>query len=62
MTRERDTSPPGDTEETEGSAADEVRRSSDTELNAERDVEPVNTPSGEAGDPDLPLEDSRTDS
>ncbi len=38
-------------------AAREVQRTSDTELDSERDVEPVNTPNRETGDTVLPLDD-----
>ncbi len=37
-------------------AADEVQRTSDTERDSERDVEPVNTPNRESGDTSLPLD------
>ncbi|MDP9380269.1 MAG: hypothetical protein M3Q29_08965 [Chloroflexota bacterium] len=37
--------------------AREVQRTSDTELDSERDVEPVNTPNRETGDTVLPLDD-----
>ncbi|MBA2364623.1 MAG: hypothetical protein H0V86_13930 [Chloroflexia bacterium] len=40
-------------------AADEVQRTSDTERDSERDVEPVNTPNRESGDTALPLDDEQ---
>jgi hypothetical protein len=55
MTQARD--PQADNEQQAREAAQEVQRTSDTELDTERDVEPVNTPNRETGDTVLPLDD-----
>ena len=59
---------PGDTEQASsdspreaGSSVEKIQSTSDTELVAERDVEPVTTPGGDPGDTDLPLESNPTD-
>lgn len=55
MTQTREMDPNREARE----AAEEVQRTSDTERDSERDVEPVNTPNRESGDTALPLDDEQ---